>query len=167
MGLGITGSREYAANAQLLVKDDSLLRLYIDNKFLTMRVQDLAEKALTLLKEAANVIPTSGDDPPLKGDVRHGCCFSFKASIRGCHHVPLSVCPFDSGPFDLGGSHGVNICENRRRRIQTDGQILGQDLSHQFCRGNCDRHHSGVSVRHKLGGLFKVRRGYLRVALGN
>ena len=36
---------------QLLVNDDSLLRLYIDNEFTQMRVQDLAEKALTLLEQ--------------------------------------------------------------------------------------------------------------------
>ena len=35
---------------QLLVKDDSLLRLYIDNEFTQVRVQDLAAKALTLLE---------------------------------------------------------------------------------------------------------------------
>jgi hypothetical protein len=35
---------------QLLVKDDSLLRLYIDNEFTQVRVQDLAERALTLLE---------------------------------------------------------------------------------------------------------------------
>lgn len=35
---------------QLLVKDDSLLRLYIDHEFTQVRVQDLAAKALTLLE---------------------------------------------------------------------------------------------------------------------
>ncbi len=35
---------------QLLVNDDSLLRLYIDHEFTQLRVQDLAVKALTLLE---------------------------------------------------------------------------------------------------------------------
>ncbi len=35
---------------QLLVNDDSLLRLYIDHEFTQVRVQDLAAKALTLLE---------------------------------------------------------------------------------------------------------------------
>ena len=36
---------------QLLVNDDSLLRLYIDHEFTQLRVQDLAAKALTLLEQ--------------------------------------------------------------------------------------------------------------------
>ena len=36
---------------QLLVTDDSLLRLYIDHEFTQLRVQDLAAKALTLLEQ--------------------------------------------------------------------------------------------------------------------
>ena len=35
---------------QLLVKDDSLLRLYVDNEFTQVRIQDLATEALTLLE---------------------------------------------------------------------------------------------------------------------
>ncbi|MGO9569416.1 MAG: DVU0298 family protein [Desulfomonilaceae bacterium] len=47
---GLLGVQETRPALQLLMEDDSLLRLYIDNKFTQMRVQDLAEKALTLLE---------------------------------------------------------------------------------------------------------------------
>lgn len=49
---GLLGVEETRPMLQLLVKDDSLLRLCIDNEFTQVRVQDLAEKALTLLDEA-------------------------------------------------------------------------------------------------------------------
>ncbi len=47
---GLLGVEETRPMLQLLVKDDSLLRLSIDNEFTQVRVQDLAEKALTLLE---------------------------------------------------------------------------------------------------------------------
>jgi hypothetical protein len=46
---GLLGVQETRPRLQLLAKDDSLLRLYIDNEFAQVRVQDLAAKALTLL----------------------------------------------------------------------------------------------------------------------
>ena len=47
---GLLGVQETRPRLQLLVKDDSLLRLCIDNEFTQVRVQDLAAKALTLLE---------------------------------------------------------------------------------------------------------------------
>ena len=47
---GLLGVRETRPLLQLLVKDDSLLRLYIDGEFTQTRVQDLAAKALRLLE---------------------------------------------------------------------------------------------------------------------
>jgi len=46
---GLLGVQETRPRLQLLAKDDSLLRLYIDNEFAQVRVQDLAAKALNLL----------------------------------------------------------------------------------------------------------------------
>jgi HEAT repeat protein len=47
---GLLGVQEIRPRLQKLVKDDSLLRLCIDNEFTQVRVQDLAAKALTLLE---------------------------------------------------------------------------------------------------------------------
>jgi HEAT repeat protein len=47
---GLLGAQEARPRLQLLVNDDSLLRLYIDNEFTQMRVRDLAEEALILLE---------------------------------------------------------------------------------------------------------------------
>jgi HEAT repeat protein len=47
---GLLGVQEIRPRLQMLVKDDSLLRLCIDNEFTQVRVQDLAAKALSLLE---------------------------------------------------------------------------------------------------------------------
>jgi HEAT repeat protein len=47
---GLLGAQEARPRLQLLVNDDSLLRLYIDNEFTQMRVRDLAVEALILLE---------------------------------------------------------------------------------------------------------------------
>jgi hypothetical protein len=46
---GLLGFQETQPKLQLLVKDDSLLRLYVDSEFTQVRIQDLAAEALTLL----------------------------------------------------------------------------------------------------------------------
>jgi HEAT repeat protein len=48
---GLLGVKEARSMIQLLVKDDSLLRLYTDYEFSDVRVQELAEKALILLEQ--------------------------------------------------------------------------------------------------------------------
>ena len=48
---GLLRIEEARPMIQLLVNDDSLLRLYIDHEFTQLRVQDLAAKALTLLEQ--------------------------------------------------------------------------------------------------------------------
>ncbi len=48
---GLLGVATVRPMLELLVNDESLLRLYIDNEFTEVRVKDMAEKALTLLEQ--------------------------------------------------------------------------------------------------------------------
>jgi hypothetical protein len=50
---GLLGIKKARSTIQLLLNDDSLVRLYIDNEFADVRVQDLAERALILLEQKA------------------------------------------------------------------------------------------------------------------
>ncbi len=75
-------------------------------------------------------------------------------------------------PLTLGLSILVAIMETiyvrtGNEEYRTMAKFLGEDLSHQFCRGRRDRHHPGVSIWHQLVGLFHLCGRHFRFPVGN
>ncbi len=59
------------------------------------------------------------------------------------------------------------LCAHWSGSVQTDDQVLGEAVRHQFCHGCGDRHCAGISVWHELVGIFTFCGGYLRRSAGD
>ena len=82
-------------------------------------------------------------------------------------HVSLAVRAADPRPGLSDSLYGDPVCDDRRRVLEADHEVLDEAVRRQLRNGSGDRYHPRVRVRNQLEQLLVVRGRHFRRPAGH